>query len=145
MPLASLPFEPDPYLYGRCHLYALVAAKMVQQPIMVLWDLDAEDEAGGYIPEPCLVHAYVEIKKGTLDLDGERCTAFMDAQGIIELDDAPLNCYPCNTPHHQRYSIQDFEALALKKWGGFNRGEEAQLQQHVAHVLSGHAIDLRAR
>lgn len=63
-------FDKEHYLYGRCHLYALICSKMTGNDIGLLWDSEYWHEDAEH-SVTVLVHAYVVSPDGTMfDADG---------------------------------------------------------------------------
>lgn len=58
-------FDRESYLFGRCHLYALVLSKMTGHQIEMLWD-DGYWHGGAEVASKVLVHVYIV----TPDVDG---------------------------------------------------------------------------
>ena len=114
------------YLYGRCHLFALVAAKILNQPITIVWDLAAYDDLDQLIDRPCLVHAFIHMPDG----------AIFDADGMNTDPNRPEDNYPCNEASYATFSIEKFEQLIEKEqWGSFNPNEEQELEAKINQML----------
>ncbi|WP_214688291.1 MULTISPECIES: hypothetical protein [unclassified Exiguobacterium] len=109
--------EIDNYLYGRCHLFALLCSKMSGYDMEFLWDDDFWFE-GAELPSKVLVHAYV------VSQTGER----YDAGG--RLDDERLSEYDCNQPSFQNVTISQVESwMAENLLSDFEDGEVERLQE----------------
>ena len=114
-------FTKTDYIAGRCHLFALALSKASGSPVTCVMDYEAMDDEMNIIPEPCLVHAYLKKEGHACDVNGWR-------------EDDVISSFPSNSPAHEEFSYQEFDAL-VKKMGlpDYEQGEEDQLLK-LAHI-----------
>ena len=112
------------YVAGRCHLFAVIAAEYLGLDVILLWDDEAYGDDMKIIPEPCLVHAYVELKGEVFDIEGLR-------------DVSIQNVYPVNSPRKESKSIADVMVIANDRgWPMLNSNERILLVSKVKRLLS---------
>ncbi len=118
------------YTAGRCHLFALAAAKTLGYThIKVLWDVEPMDDDLNEIGRSCLVHAFLMADKD-IDFSDLDTQSMLDVNGVGFV--SSLQEYPCNEAAYSSYSIKDFVKLIIDEdWERFEDGEEESIKNHI--------------
>lgn len=126
------PLSDEHYLGGRCHLFAYVLAKMLNQPITVWWDDAAYDDDFDPIPFPCLIHCVVSLPvesgEDPINIDITGCHSSPD---LFEYTDLRV----------ETYNPVEFSRLIVKhRWPLFqdNIGERLDLEQRAIKLIETH-------
>lgn len=113
-------FEVETYLYGRCHLFALVVAKQLGFEMEFLWDTDFWHEGDDY-PSTVLVHAYNALPTGQV----------FDARGIV-LKEQMLLDYDCEQASFERMTVSDLNhSIHENVFEGFEVGEYEMIKNYI--------------
>lgn len=121
------------YTSGRCQLYALVAAELLETRVSVLWDIDAIDDDLNPIGFDCLVHAFVKKENQIYDIEG-----------LFDEDDYNLENYPCNVALYKDYNIDEFKNLIKKNnWSNFDDHEYDALKIYIKKDLSKYGLNIK--
>lgn len=115
----------DEYLYGKCHLFALIYAKINNWKIECVYDTEAYDEDFNIISVNCLVHAYVIDDKGKkYDINGK----------IKNIDEYIRDRYECNSMYIEKYNIEDFtKRIKKEKWTPLNKNEVNEIVKLIVN------------
>lgn len=87
-------FDRESYLFGRCHLYALVLAEMTGHQTEMLWD-DGYWHEGAEVASKVLVHVYIVTSDG-------KC---FDADGLLTKERLHEE-YECEEPSFEKVSTE---------------------------------------
>lgn len=115
----------EDYLFGRCHLYALLCSKITGYDIRLLWDVDYWHDGAEY-PSTVLVHAYVVSPDGVM----------LDADGRLTIERLQED-YEVNEPLTESVSVAELETMiSTNILEGFETGEQESLTIMVNSSMS---------
>lgn len=112
--------DQETYLYGRCHLFALVAAEHCGYGIELVWDTDYWFE-DAEMPSTVLVHAYNVLPGGQV----------VDARGVVSKEEMLLD-YDYNQAAFEGIAVSNLRSSIKKNiFEDFNEGEYEAILQHL--------------
>lgn len=115
----------EDYLFGRCHLLALICSKITGYDIKLLWDVDYWHD-GAEHPSTVLVHAYVVSPDGVM----------LDADGLLTIERLQED-YEVNEPFTESVSAEELEKMISSNLlEGFEIGEQERLAIMVNSSLT---------
>lgn len=118
-------FEKDSYLYGRCHLYALLCSKITGYDMECMWDTEYWHDDAEH-PSTVLVHAYV------ISSDGKK----YDAGGLLT-EERLEDDYEWNEALVERISPAQLKEMIRRNiLEGFESGEQEKLERYIREQFS---------
>ncbi|AJD93336.1 hypothetical protein JMA_40180 (plasmid) [Jeotgalibacillus malaysiensis] len=117
--------KKEDYLFGRCHLFALICSKITGYDIQLLWDVDYWHD-GAEHPSTVLVHAYVVSPDGVM----------LDADGLLTVERLQAD-YEVNEPLTESVSVAELEKMiSTNLLEEFETGEQESLAIMVNSSLT---------
>lgn len=114
----------DTYLYGRCHLFALVAAEFFGYEIELFWDTDVylEDRDESIT---ALVHAYNLLPDNRV----------VDARGIITRKEM-IDDYDYSEMFFEKVEVKEiYRLMSINDLAAFEEGEKEKIIFHLSSNL----------
>jgi len=122
------------YLHGRCHLFALVASKVLGLPMQWLWDLDPvyDDAPEEAEPRAALGHVWLTRKNNEV----------VDAKGISNYDSIVQKYEPlCWVPNIEpTNAIRIIECMQYNMLDDFLPGEEEAIESFIVSNKSYYTL-----